>query len=499
MNLRETGFLYGLIPLLFLLIYFPVFSADYAYLDEIHQLWHNDDRSNFAMFLTQGRWLTGLLFQKLFASIHTIAQLKGLRLFSLAGWMVTALVWTAILQTWVRLLGFPKAVWWLGAVYVVCSIPVVVYIGWASCFEVFLAVLAGLLSGHFLYTHLHRQQARPGHFFYIALFGALLLGLGSLFIYQTAFGAFLLPFFLHYVQRRLPKPDKIVITGVVFYIAVHVLYYFLFKYSLNAYGMQASTRTALQVAVLKKAAFFFSGPLPQGFSLNLLYSSKSVFSLVFYPAMILVWVISVFRRMRNTSIAAKLLFIAGVLLLLALIYLPVMIAAENFASYRTAFAFNLAVFLMVMEALLSWISNSKKRVVFTAVVCVALLGTGIYTYQFQFVMPLKQEYGVLKKFMQTHYTDRITQVHFIRAGKYLFEPRYRTTVYRDELGVPSTYRNWVPEPLVKQLVLEQTGNRKQAEAVQVQQYENEPLFQQAKPTGGSTALLINMNRLFQAP
>jgi hypothetical protein len=55
---------------------------NYAYLDEIHQLWHNDDNSNFLMFHTQGRWLTGLLFKKLFSSISTIEQLKYLKVFS---------------------------------------------------------------------------------------------------------------------------------------------------------------------------------------------------------------------------------------------------------------------------------------------------------------------------------------------------------------------------------------------------------------------------------
>lgn len=493
-NLKKNTALYLLIPLLFIIIYFPVFYSDYAYLDEIHQLWYNRDNSNFTMFLTQGRWLTGLLFQKFFASIHTITQLKWLRVFSLVGWMATAVVWAALFKKWIGALNLNGQLWWMGVVYVACSISVTVYIGWASCMEVFIAVLAGLLSGHLLYSNLYRQGSQI-QLSNSMLLGALLLGVVSLFIYQTAFGAFLLPFFFHYMQRKLPKPDKVIVIGVLFYLVVHVVYYLLFKQSLKAYHTEASTRTAIDIDILRKLSFFFSGPLPHGFSLNLLYSSKSIFSLVLYPLVIVIWVVSVFRQNRNTPVSSKLFFIAGLLLLLGLIYLPALIAAENFPSYRTLFAFNLAVFIMVMNGLLPWFATPKKQALFTGAICMLLLLTGVYTFQAQYAVPLRKEYGVLKKFVQTQYKPGLTHVHFIRADKYLFK-RFGTTVYHDELGVPSTYRDWVPEPIIKQLVYEQTGNRNTAEKLTIIQYENEQAYQQSGNKINAQSLLIDMNRLF---
>src|SRR5436853_5979189 len=89
---------YLLIPVLFIAIYFRIFYTDYAYLDEIHQLWHNNDNSNFVMFHSQGRWLTGLLFRKLFSSITTIDQIKFLRWFSFAGWVITTFIWAAVFK-----------------------------------------------------------------------------------------------------------------------------------------------------------------------------------------------------------------------------------------------------------------------------------------------------------------------------------------------------------------------------------------------------------------
>lgn len=487
---------FGLIPVLFLLLYYPVFYANYSYLDEIHQLWHNNDRTNLTMFVTQGRWLAGLLFQKTFSAIHTIAQLKLVRLFSLIGWVVTTLVWAVVLKNWVRRLQLPESLCWLGVLYVACCIPVVVYIGWASCMEIFLAVLAALVSAHLAFTAWYQSGwSRAAQL--TALLLAAVCALVALSIYQSAFGIFLIPFLLLYIQEGRTKPNRMVLYGVAFFLAMHLLYYPLFQFSLGWFQMQASTRTALHPEFLNKLSFFFSGPLPQGFSLNVLFSARSLLSQAFYIAVILIWLIALFRRNKSKPVLHTLLFIIGLLLLLALIYLPGMIASENFASYRTLFAFNLAVFLMVLHTSLYGFSLLKKEKVIRIAGSIFLLLTGLYAYRFQFVAPLVQEYEVLKKFMTAHYHPGITRVQFIRADKFLFQPQFHTQVYRDELGAPSTYRNWVPEPIVKQLVLEQTGSRATADAVQVKQYETEAAF--AAAPADSTALVINMNRLFQQP
>ncbi|MES1249856.1 MAG: hypothetical protein ABUL46_04185, partial [Chitinophaga rupis] len=53
--------------------------------------------------------------------------------------------------------------------------------------------------------------------------------------------------------------------------------------------------------------------------------------------------------------------------------------------------------------------------------------------------------------------------------------------YKDEFGMPSTNKDWTPEPLLKQLVLELTGSRQQAEALKVTQYAN---MEEWKAAGG---------------
>lgn len=175
-----------------------------------------------------------------------------------------------------------------------------------------------------------------------------------------------------------------------------------------------------------------------------------------------------------------------------------MIAVENFPSYRTLIAFNLAVFLLVTESLLSVFHNEKSRKAFAWFMAFWLVLTAIYTFNFQYVNPLKKEYKVLKNFMQIHYKTGVHQVYFVRADKFLFTPEFHTSVYRDEFGAPSTYRDWVPEPIIRQLIFELTGSRETAEKISVIQFENAELFARAKLSLNDNSLFIDMNALFNS-
>ena len=285
--------------------------------------------------------------------------------------------------------------------------------------------------------------------------------------------------------------------GLIFYFVIYIIYYFCFKYSLRGYHIEASTRTELHFDILKKISFFFSGPFPQGFSINLLFYAGSIFSQVFYVLVFLIWLVITFKRNSPNEFTGKIFFVAFILFLLALIYLPSMIAAENFPSYRTLFVFNLAVFLMVAESLFSLAKREKVRKVFLVIAIAWVLITGFYTFNFQYINPLKKEYSVLRNFFRENYKPSVTQVYFIRADKFLFSPQFHTKVYRDELGAPSTYRDWVPEPMIKQMIFELTNDRSIAEKTTVLQFEKTELFNQSpKSIDNVNSLLVDMNLLF---
>jgi len=487
---------YCLIPVLFVAVYFRIFYTDYAYLDEIHQLWHNNDDSNFIMFHSQGRWLTGLLFKKLFSSISTIDQIKFLRWFSFSGWVIAAFTWAVVLKKWAALLDLASKLWLLSVVYIVCCISVCIYIGWASCMEVFLAAIFGLLSAHILFINLFRQQGEI-RLTNKVIVGVLIFGVVSLFFYQPAFGIFLLPFLLRYIQAGKARPDRVLVIAVGFYFATYIIYYLFFKYVLRDYHLEASSRTQIHFNIVKKISFFFSGPFPQGFSMNLLFYAGSIFSQVFYPVVFLLWLIISFKRRHQKDFTGFILFVAFIFLMLVLIYLPSMIAVENFPSYRTLFVFNLTVFIMVADSLLYLVKRERSRKIFAILGVVWLLSTGFYAFNFQFIIPLKKEYEVLRRFFEVNYKPSMTSVYFIRADKFLFSHQFNTKVYRDEFGAPSTFRDWVPEPMVKQMIFELTGQRSVAERTIVKQFENRMSFDRsAMPPTDTNSLVIDMNLLF---
>ena len=448
------------------------------------------------MFHTQGRLFTGFLFQKFFSSISKIDQIKFLRWFSFAGWMITVFIWAVIFKKWVQSLDLASELWSLSVVYIICCVSVCIYIGWASCMEVFLATLFGLLSSHILFINLIHQE-KEIHLSGYVILGSIIFGVLSLFVYQPAFGIFILPFLLRYIEQKKSKPDSKVIIGVVFYLVIYLAYFLWFRYSLRSYNAAASTRAELHFNLLKKISFFFSGPFPQGFSMNLLFYAGSIFSQIFYVAVFLIWLITIFKRNQKNTVIQNIYIVGFILLMLALIYLPSMVAIENFSSYRTLFAFNLSVFIIVIEGVLATLQNVRTKTIFLAAGFIWLLLTGFYAFNFQYIIPLQKEYYVLGAYFQKKYNPTIDSIYFIRADKSLFSHEFHAKVYRDEFGAPSTYRDWVPEPIVKQMIYEKTRSRTVAEKTAVIQFENRNSFDSAKITLNPRKLIINMDSLFE--
>jgi hypothetical protein len=447
------------------------------------------------MFFTQGRWLTGLLIDKLFGSISSIEELRYLRIFSFVGWIGIIFLWHTIFSKWVNKMNLDAGLIILTDVFVISCIAVTVYIGWASCLELFLSVGAGLLSGHVLFKALYGQQG------YLRISTSVLLlsvglGVSSLFLYQSAFGMFLLPFLIYYAHSKKLNPDRTVWIGIIFYLLTYVVYYLIFKYSLQQSHVVASSRVGINFDVIKKLSFFISGPLPSAFCINFLHSPRSIFSQVLYPLIMAGWIVGLFHQNKQQKIAANFLRLCVIMFFLLLIYLPSMIAIENFASYRTLFAFNLAVFILVTNVALKVFRNNRKKTFFVAAYCLYLLVSGFYNYNYQMINPLKAEYIAIRTFFEKNYTNSVKTIHFIRSDKFMFRSEFGVEAYRDEFGVPSTHRDWVPEPLTRQIVFEITGKRDLAENIHFIQYENMVLFgAQASVLQGSE-LIVNMNEIF---
>ena len=475
-----------------LLIFFPVFSADYAFTDEAHQLWNNHDKSNFVMFLNQGRLITGWLIDWSFGKMNTVSDIKWLRLFSFASMLLFIVLYARLSKKLFSDLGINSGVWALSVLFIPCSLSSAVYIGWASCAEIFTATLAAFLSGYFLFNKVNSKEA------YLqvptgALLLSLLFALVSLFTYQTAFGFFLLPFFLCYVQRKTAKPDRAVLIGVMFYLLCYVVYYLLFKYSLKLYDVPASDRASINIDPLGKLSFFFSYPLAQAFSFNFLYNARSVLSQVFYPLVILFWLIRLYFQMGKPNAGKLIAHLAVCIVLLMLVYLPLMISLENFASYRTMFALNFLVVLMICEMLITFFQAKRLQTMMAVFVGLVFFGTACYNYRINFSKPLEKEYAVLHTYLMQHGSNETEAVFFKRPPVNLFKPAFGVNYYTDEFGYPSTEKDWTPEPLIKQLFYEKTGSREKARLLPVESFAAGTYLQTDSTVN---MLLIDMQQLF---
>jgi hypothetical protein len=144
------------------------------------------------------------------------------------------------------------------------------------------------------------------------------------------------------------------------------------------------------------------------------------------------------------------------------------------------------------------IQKDTARKAATLLLAIYLLFTGIYNYNIQFVNPVKREYAALSTYFRQHYTaDKLT-VHFIRADRKLFNTLYGTRVIKDEFGAPSSSRDWVPEPLIRQLLTEMTGSREAARRVTVVQYETRDQYTQSGPAAEGKTLLMDANEILRA-
>ncbi len=223
---------------------------------------------------------------------------------------------------------------------------------------------------------------------------------------------FLLPFLIHYLNEQKIKPGKIVITGLLSYCIVIFIYFLVFKFYIAVNQLPQNDRVRINTDILRKLSFLFSDPLPMAFSVNLLYSSRSIFSQIIAPLMMAAWAVSIFIRFKKDKIYESGTRIIIILLFLILIYLPSMLAVENFASYRTLFVFNLAVFYLLIDQLFFFVTKERVKSLATYMICIFLIITGFYNFNFQFVNPLKNGIQCFFRLHEKKYQPRFTNSLF---------------------------------------------------------------------------------------
>jgi hypothetical protein len=442
-----------------LLIYYPLFYSRYVYSDEVVQLWHYRTEPSYAMFTVQGRYLNNLLFHLFFGSISGIARITWLRVFSLLGWICCIPAWYVIISRICAKEGLSRRLPFYSLLYLVVCPPFTISVSWASVMELFIANTAGLTAGYIFY-------ANRGP---LAIALSVPLGLVSLFTYQHGFGCFLVPFILHAAARG--RPSRLLYRAVLLYLSGFLLYYFLFKWQLHFLGITANERTGLAPNPFSKLLYFLARPLSSAFHFTWLTDPDSLGGRVSYGIILagFLWL------NRRRGLLCLMLF----LFLILLVYLPSLAVRENYASNRTMLALDLAVFL------LTFISLAPDRTVVrgpvktnkpawkqggTALVWIMttlFLLNGFYNFRCVFLRPVRNEYHRIRSFVDRQYDSRVDTIEFVRPPEDLFVRKYDIPRSMDEFGVPSTSPRWVPDPFMREVVLEITRSRIAAGALTV--------------------------------
>jgi hypothetical protein len=492
MNRTDFIFLFFLIAVV-LAIFYPVFFADYLYTDEATQLWYTSKKLNFQTSVPQGRYLTYKIFEWIFSYIHTVHHVIYARLFSLFGWLMCLPVWYFIIKYMAVKNKLSKMTVMLAMIYLISMPPFTIFIAWSACMEMFIACTTSLLAGYLLYNGLKEDIDKKIYLSTTRIVLAAALGIIALFIYQNCFGCFFIPFFIHFIATK--KITKIAYIGAAFSLLIMGVYYLIFKYTINIYAVEASTRSALATNPINKLLFLFIGPLATSFNFTFIFNEKSIASLLAYLVIAFSWLFANSFIQKNKSFSEKLVYLLGLIAFAILIYLPSLIVKENYSSNRTLFALDLVVFLLVAETIFSIIKKEWIKYTTVGLLGILFLINAGYNYRKQFLDPVKEEYALLASFINQHFQPGITTIYFISPGENTFKEKYGICSSWDEFGVPSTAKIWVPEPLIKQLIFEKTGDRKLAEKITINTWISYEAFLDSGKSPSKNILFINMQEM----
>ena len=473
---KNDYFKIGFLMLIPILLFSPLFYTSYFYTDEVLQLWLYRKGSDFAMFVPQGRMLTDCLFRFLYSHIDRISQLRMLRLFSLAGWLICLPIWYSVFFRVTRDEGLPPQLPFFFVLFLVCSLPFSISIQWASCMELFIANTCGLLAGYFVYRY-DRRGWLP----------ALLLGLISLFFYQNGFGCYLFPFFLSIVARQ--EFDRKMIMPLLVYLAIYLIYFLLFKGMMQLiFHGNITNRAALLGNPVNKVVYLFARVFPQASYFNAVVYERSVAGLISFG---LITGVCLWLNYRTVKQPRFLVYCLLIVACFVLIYLPSIIIDENYASNRTLLGLDMAVFSWVFIALVRGLEKSRLLSTLLTVAGCLLVLTALRNFRFIFLRPATDEYNSIKTFIDRNYKSGITSIDYIRTAEDQVRNKYGVQSSWDEFGMSSSYFAWVPEYLTRQLVFELTGNRTTAEKLTIRVWADRSAFQASGQPVTEGSLLID--------
>jgi hypothetical protein len=467
---------YSLLPLVgylatFVVTYIACLTTPYAFEDDYPALAdamkHSLDSEVRARMLA-GRPTLALLFNVTFQNVHSLADLRIVRLLGVFG--ITILAW--LLYRTLRWAGMNTLLALLLPVFICTLPPIQVYMAWAiASIAIYSTVLAGLALITVEYATRKVANLRAAVWrqrmlallLFPAAVGLLLLALTiaqDTAMFYWVFAAIILfvsgqP--LSWVARRLGLYAAVAVAAMVPAFLV-VKYLPVWAYGTSALADQTTARNQLlnPSDAMTKAEWFLTNPLQNALNLDNIQPTLPWAALA--GTVILVGLVLYFTG----GIGTRLGKLAVALALLPVTYTANLVVAENWSSYRTQVALTalialyaaLAVsgFARFIESALSTLPALPRGAISRALLpSIFFVGTFVgivlaaQNMTLEFALPEYIEYHLLVSQLKASSLGQAKSIMFIQP---YWTDSQAPFVRYDEFGLPSSEQPWVPTPMI---------------------------------------------------
>jgi hypothetical protein len=396
----------------------PVLDRDYLFADDYPQFAH---RLGMEPCAQMGRPLLGIAFWLLPEESRSLAYYRGLRAFSIAGSLlfIGALYGTVLRRMLPRGAAVAAAVGCLALpTFQVCA-------SWSTAYPLPWACLVSLAAGAIVRAVL--EDEIRGFRRVLALAAALVLELAALATYQPCamcYWLVLLPLVCDAEFVRSPARRRAAYSIAAGGFIALVVYFGLFKLSAYTGLFTPLPRAALETDMLGKLSWFVGKPLVRCLAVWGLYDWRNI-GVAAAVVISAVAAVGYFRRLTADPGAApsvglrvwQATTVAGLVLLA---YLPVLLVAEDWASYRSMIALSTTVYVLVAAAVWRVVGVVPERFRRFAVVAAAIapliaLGAARENVTANVADLNRREFGHLLAALQTPAGSEAREIHVVMS------------------------------------------------------------------------------------
>jgi hypothetical protein len=418
------------------LVYLPAIfvtfavSDDYTFLYEVKR--HEIGLSR--MIVEGGRPLYALGNMWAFSAMHGIGDLRWLRAFAVVG--IAALATTFYRALEGEKLPRPAALAFCLLIGLMPSFQV--YVAWPStAFYPWSALLAGVA-----FTAI--DPSRTVRLSWRCTTLAVVLLTAAIAIYQPAAMMFWLFAGIAWLTPSSPPRRRdIVRAGAVMGAALAADYALAQGLPVILYSETSKfARSALVTDIPQKIKWFFSKPLLDALNLPLIAPR------VWVASLLIIFVISGLWLYFHGTPTTRLARMALAAILLPLSYLPNLLVAENWSSYRTQVAMTGLILLYTAMALVGWLRRLRwQRLlpVCSVVAVITCAGLATRNLLIEFVLPQTLEYRIVAHALRETNLEGATHFYFVTARR--SGDTLAPIVRYDEFGFPSSSAFWVPRAM----------------------------------------------------